>query len=171
MWQTQQLEYRVRKSVVAITNSAGEIKGTGFFITPEGLIITCWHVVERIDEGIFVDREDSLLEARLLSEMTIKEEDIDIAILVDKGQLASFSVPAFISLLEKTLRYRVDLVVLNRAGEVLKYEVRRTGKLIFERSPEIRKRFEVSSRKYYEDFLFLHTRYASNVLYGGTYGK
>ena len=98
-------------------------------------------------------------------------EDIDIAILVDNDQLGTFSVPSFISLLEKILHYRVDLVLLNRAGEVLKYEVRRTGKLIFERSPDIGKRFEISSRKTYEDFLFLHKKYVSNVLYGGTSGK
>ena len=98
-------------------------------------------------------------------------EDIDIALLVDEVKRESFSVPAFMSMLEKTLGCRVDVVVLNRAGEVLKYEVRRTGELAFERSPGIGKKFEISSRKSYEDFLFLHKKYVNKVLYGNANGK
>jgi predicted nucleotidyltransferase len=120
-------------------------------------------------------REIAIQAVYIFGSVSLQEDkepgDIDIAILVEEDQLPSFSVPSFISLLERTLRYPVDLVVLNRAGEVLKYEVRRTGKLIFERSPDIGKRFEISSRKYYEDFLFLHKRYVNNVLYGGRNGQ
>jgi len=60
---------------------------------------------------------------------------------------------------EKAMGCRVDVVVLNRAGEVIKYEVRRSGRLVFERSNEARKKFEIYSRKTYEDFLYLHKRY------------
>ena len=98
-------------------------------------------------------------------------EDIDIAVLLDDDKRESFSVPSFISLLEKSLQCRVDVVVLNRAGEVLKYEVRRKGELVFERSPDIGKKFEISSRKSYEDFLFLHKKYVNKVLYGSANGK
>jgi len=52
-----------------------------------------------------------------------KPGDIDIAVLLDDKYSQSFSVLSFISTLEKTIGNRVDLVVLNRAGEVLKYEV------------------------------------------------
>ena len=98
-------------------------------------------------------------------------EDIDIAVLVDDVELESFSVPAVMTLLEKTLGYPVDVVVLNRAGEVLKYEVRRTGTLVFERTPGIGKKFEISGRKSYEDFLFLHKKYVDKVLYGEADGQ
>ena len=97
-----------------------------------------------------------------------KEEpgDIDIAVLLERAHLQSFSIPSLISEFEKAVGCRVDVVVLNRAGEILKYEVRRSGKLIFERSPDIRKRVEIQGRKSYEDFLSLHKRYVRKVLYG-----
>ncbi|MBW2615838.1 MAG: nucleotidyltransferase domain-containing protein [Deltaproteobacteria bacterium] len=110
-----------------------------------------------------------------------KPSDIDIAVLLDDTHSQSFPILSFISSLEKSMGCRVDVVVLNRAGEVLKYEVRRSGKPVFERSPEARKRFEIYGRKTYEDFLFygrktyedflyLHKRYVNKVLYGGTNG-
>jgi len=101
-----------------------------------------------------------------------KEEpgDIDIAVLLERAHLQSFPIPSLISEFEKAVGCRVDVVVLNRAGEILKYEVRRSGKLIFERSPEMRKKVEIQGRKSYEDFLNLHKRYVRKVLYGGKNG-
>jgi len=101
-----------------------------------------------------------------------KEEpgDIDIAVLLDRAHLKSFPIPSLISEFEKAVDCRVDVVVLNRAGEILKYEVRRSGKLIFERSPQLRKKVEIQGRKSYEDFLNLHKRYVRKVLYGGKNG-
>ena len=99
-----------------------------------------------------------------------KPSDIDIAVLLDDTHLQSFPILSFISSLEKSMECRVDVVILNRAGEVLKYEVRRSGKPVFERSPEARKRFEIYGRKTYEDFLYLHKRYVNKVLYGGSNG-
>ena len=99
-----------------------------------------------------------------------KPGDIDIAVLIERTHLQSFPVPSLISEFEKALGSPVDLVVLNRAGEILKYEVRRSGKLIFERSPDIRKKVEMQGRKSYEDFLNLHRRYVRKVLYGGKNG-
>ena len=95
-----------------------------------------------------------------------KPGDIDIALLLDGAHLQSLSIPSLISQLEKSVECPVDVVVLNRAGEILKYEVRRSGKLIFERSPEMRKNAEIRGRKSYEDFLHLHKRYVRKVLYG-----
>lgn len=95
-----------------------------------------------------------------------KSSDIDVAVLLDETQSQSFSILSFISVLEKSLKCRVDVVVLNRAGEVLKYEVRRSGILVFERSSDIRKKFEIKGQKTYEDFLYLHNRYVRTVLYG-----
>jgi len=68
--------------------------------------------------------------------------------------------------LEKVYGSRVDVIILNHAGEMLKYEVRRSGRMVFERDSVKRKKFEISGRKRYEDFLYLHQRYAGVVLYG-----
>ena len=84
--------------------------------------------------------------------------DIDVAILLDDESAGSFPLLS------------LDVVVLNRAGEVLKFEIRRSGKLVFERSPRARKKFEIQGRKTYEDFLYPHERYVKNVLYGARNG-
>jgi hypothetical protein len=49
-------------------------------------------------------------------------------------------------------------------------EVRRSGRLVFDRMPVFRKKFEIQGRKSYEDFLYLHNRYVNAVLYGSRYG-
>jgi predicted nucleotidyltransferase len=120
--------------------------------------------------GLLCKAQKAVLAAYLFGSAVKKKgkklKDIDIAILLDEVHAKAFLLPSFISALEKTLGCRVDVVVLNRAGEVIKYEVRRNGTLIFERSPELRKKFEIQSRKTYEDFLFLHRRYVNKVLYG-----
>jgi predicted nucleotidyltransferase len=97
--------------------------------------------------------------------------DIDLAILLDETRKSQFSLLDFISTIEKKTGCDVDVVVLNTAGEVVKYEVRRHGRLIFERSSACRKAFEVRGRKSYEDFLYLHGRYVKSVLYGGADGR
>ncbi len=94
-------------------------------------------------------------------------KDADVAVLLNDSDAQSFELLSFITALEASLGCRADVVVLNRAGELLKYEVRRHGKLVFDRSPEFRKKFEIRSRKMYEDFLYLHNRYVKAVLYGG----
>lgn len=100
---------------------------------------------------------------------TNPESDIDIAILADS---ASSEHPVFplITALEKATGRRVDLVLLNRAEDLLRYEVRKHGRLLFERDSEARKAFEVRSRKSFEDFLHIHRRYVAKVLYGGKCG-
>ena len=96
--------------------------------------------------------------------------DIDVAILIDNASSEEFPVLSFISSLEKSCGCYIDLVILNRAGEILKHEVRRSGRLIYERDPERRKQFEIFGRKTYEDFLYLHRRHTASVLYGETHG-
>jgi predicted nucleotidyltransferase len=91
--------------------------------------------------------------------------DLDIAVLVKEASLNSFSLLSFSVLLHRICNREADVVLLNRAGELLKREVRRTGILVFERDAEARKRFEIMGRKSYEDFLHLHRRYAQRVLY------
>ena len=100
-----------------------------------------------------------------------KSSDIDIAVLLDDSKSAGFAALDFITMLEKQTACKVDLLVLNRADEVLKFEVRSRGRLIYERSREYRKRFELMSRKLYQDFLYLHRKYVKSVLYGGADGR
>ena len=92
--------------------------------------------------------------------------DIDLALLIEESRLQSFPFLEIMAELEKVSGRRVDVVLLNRAGDLLQHEVRRTGLLIFERDPIKRKGFEVIGRKQYEDFLYLHRRYTRKVLYG-----
>jgi uncharacterized protein len=92
--------------------------------------------------------------------------DIDVALLLESGQEGQFPLMAFIASLERELKKPVDVILLNRSGEVVKYQVRKYGRLIFQRDPIKRKRFEVISRKFFEDFLFLHRKYVGKVLYG-----
>ena len=94
------------------------------------------------------------------------ESDLDVALLLNEDRELEFSLFSFMSALERACECRADVVVLNHAGEILKHEVRRTGRLIFERDSAKRKQFEVSGRKGYEDFLYLHRKYAKAVLYG-----
>ena len=97
--------------------------------------------------------------------------DIDFALLVEPDQEGSFPLLEMMVELERLCGKTVDAVLLNRAGELLKYEVRRTGKLVFERDPLQRKRFEISGRKRFEDFLHQHRRYTRKNLYGQRHGQ
>lgn len=95
--------------------------------------------------------------------------DVDLAILVREPSV-DFPLLKFIVELEGALDYPVDVVVLNRAGELLKYHVRRDGRLLFDRDSRARKNFEIRSRKYFEDYQYLHNRYVNKVLYGDCRG-
>ncbi len=98
------------------------------------------------------------------------ERDLDVALLLNSIPGPDFSLLSFMSHLERACECRVDVVILNHAGEILKHEVRRTGRLVFERASDKRKQFEISSRKSYEDFLYLHRKYSEAVLYGRRHG-
>jgi predicted nucleotidyltransferase len=100
-----------------------------------------------------------------------RASDIDLAVLVELDHEESFPLLSFAASAERACGRPVDLVLLNRAGEVLKHQVRRYGSLIFERNPGKRKVFEIKGRKSYEDFLHLHRNYVRSVLYGKTEQK
>ena len=96
--------------------------------------------------------------------------DIDVALLVSENMLHHehyFDLLGFMSDLEKQTQRQVDAVILNRAGEVLKYEVRKKGQLVYDTDPAVRKSFEITGRKKFEDFMFMHRRYVEKVLYAG----
>lgn len=124
-------------------------------------------------------KHHEIITAYLFGSIADKEKktisDVDIALLFDTSiSFSSSEISAFlfsfISYLENKLKKRVDVVILNRAGEFLKYEVRKTGKLLVDKNSEKRKNFEIVSRKLYEDSLYLHNRYVNKVLYGGENG-
>lgn len=89
--------------------------------------------------------------------------DLDIAVLLDEKRETSFDFLEFKVALEQILDLEIDLVVLNQAGQVLKHQVRRDGKIAFDRHPEKRKHWEIMSRKFYQDFLHLHKIYMSRM--------
>ena len=93
------------------------------------------------------------------------QSDVDLAVLL-KSEESSFDLLDFIVTMERMLKLPVDAVVLNRAGEILKFQVRLHGVLLYERDAKIRKQFEIMGRKYYEDFQYLHRRYIKRTLYG-----
>lgn len=89
--------------------------------------------------------------------------DVDVAILLDEEQKQDFDSLQFIVDLEKALNRDVDLVVLNRAGEPIKHQVRRDGRIVFDRDPKRRKHWEIMSTKSYQDFLHLHAIYMNRM--------
>lgn len=93
------------------------------------------------------------------------DSDIDVALLLESDREQDFPLLSFAANLERAGGRDVDVVVLNRATELLKFQVRRHGRLIFERDAGKRKQFEVTSRKLFEDFRYLHERYVRKVIY------
>jgi predicted nucleotidyltransferase len=96
------------------------------------------------------------------------ESDVDVAVLLRQDTV--FPQLEVMALLEKKLGRRVELVVLNRATELLKHEIRKSSQLVFDRDSRARKQFDMRSRKYFEDFLYLHNRYVDKVLYRNSHG-
>ena len=95
--------------------------------------------------------------------------DIDMAVLLEEGKHGFLQLELQLEL-EDLFENPVDLVIMNRAGEIVKYHVRRDGKLLYEKDPGARKKFEIISRKYFEDYQYLHNRYVRKVLYGEKHG-
>ena len=89
--------------------------------------------------------------------------DVDIALLLDDHLKSNFPYLDFKVMLESVLNMDVDLVVLNNAGEILKHQVRKYGKVIYERDAKMRKQWEILSRKLYQDFLHLHNVYMKKL--------
>ena len=89
--------------------------------------------------------------------------DVDIALLLNDREESDFQYLEFKVKLERALNINVDLIILNNAGEILKHQIRKYGKIIFDSNPEIRKQWEVLSRKLFQDFLYLHYIYMKKI--------
>ena len=72
-----------------------------------------------------------------------KASDVDIALLLDDREASNFPYLEFKVTLERVLNKNVDLIILNQAGEILKHQVRKYGKTIYESDPKIRKQWKV----------------------------
>mgnify|MGYP006286494137 CR=1 FL=1 len=92
-----------------------------------------------------------------------ENSDVDVAILIAYGTEHAFDYLEFKVQLERRLNRDVDLVLLNQAGEIIKYLIRRDGVRVFERDPRKRKDWEIRSRKMYQDYLHLHQIYMQGM--------
>ena len=92
-----------------------------------------------------------------------KTSDVDIAFLLDDRDASNFPYLEFKVTFESILDKNVDLIILNHTGEILKHQVRKYGKIIYESNPKTRKQWEVLSRKLYQDFLYLHHIYMKKL--------
>lgn len=96
--------------------------------------------------------------------------DIDLAIFLCKFPgLDRLDLAATLS---AELRAVVDVTILNEASPAVRHQVLKTRILLIDRSPDERRRFEMITRKSYEDYLYLHTKYmkALRKKYGETHG-
>ena len=92
--------------------------------------------------------------------------DIDLAILLDRTippDLLSDIKLRLMREVEDAAGREVDLVFLGEADPVLEHQVRKYGRLLFERDRGERIRYEILSRKRYFDFLIYHRRYMKEL--------
>ncbi len=105
-------------------------------------------LVEKIRECCH--RDEAILAAYLFGSAVTGRmratSDVDLAVLARREHEIDFPFLAFAALLERECEHPIDLVLLNRAGELLKFQVRRYGRLIFERDATKRKEFEIIGR-------------------------
>ena len=79
--------------------------------------------------------------------------DLDLGVLFDEDPPATLEAPQFAleARLERSLGLRVDVVALNRASADLVHRVLRDGRIVLDRDPAARIRFEVRLRNEYFD--------------------
>jgi len=91
--------------------------------------------------------------------------DVDIAVLLE--ELPDDPLGFTLNLIDELsviLGDRVDLVFLNEAPPLLRHQVIKHGRVIYQRSEEERVRFEVKSEREYLDLRFLYHRYNQVLL-------
>ena len=85
-----------------------------------------------------------------------EESDIDIAVLIDEPRLKKKDIEKFRrKYYEASPRFslrRVDIVILNSAPVFLKYQVIKTGKILFDRNRKLRVGFTEKTITEYLDF-------------------
>jgi len=82
--------------------------------------------------------------------------DVDIAILLNTYFFAEGRLDLRLKIAEKLNKLfgrEIDVVILNTAGSLLKFQVVRDGKPVFERKKGVEKKFRLNSVKEYFDYL------------------
>lgn len=97
---------------------------------------------------------------------TRRDSDVDIAVLLARPLRSNRSLPYRLKLMadlgSALRRSDVEVVILNDASPLLAHRVLSKGKLIFERSPSARVRFQVRTASLYSDLIPMfetHIRY------------
>ncbi|AAM23974.1 putative nucleotidyltransferase [Caldanaerobacter subterraneus subsp. tengcongensis MB4] len=80
-----------------------------------------------------------------------KNSDLDIAVLLGGDYTLFEKLELIGDLVEIFKRDDVDLVILNEANSVLRHQVIKYGKIIFEESEDVRVDFEVKTLREYMD--------------------
>lgn len=119
----------------------------------------------------YLSHEKTVTAAYLFGSMakgkTTGESDIDLGLLLkdDFNLLANFDYKLrLIRELEELTSKRMDIVFINTADPILQYEIRKHGKLVFERDKQKRIAYEILARKMYFDFLPMHKKYISQIM-------
>lgn len=82
--------------------------------------------------------------------------DVDIAILLEQGVSAERVLDIRTDLmftLMKMVNKNVDVVILNRANVILRHQVVKHGKLLYEREKDLSCAYQVATLRDYEDYL------------------
>ena len=123
-------------------------------------------VVNKISSYL-VERHEEIIAVYLFGSFNAAEafSDIDLAILVD----SPLDDPLFIEIdleteLEKIVKYRLDVRILNKAPLSFCREVIRSGIVIVDRRPNSRADFQGKILKKYSDFMPFRRRYLYEVV-------
>ncbi len=90
-----------------------------------------------------------------------RDSDVDVAVLYDKSPPKTFdALPMRLEgSLERLFGRPVNVIPLNHASADLRHRVLRDGKLLLDRAPSLRIRFEVRTRNEYFDLQPILNRY------------
>lgn len=115
--------------------------------------------IKRVAGELFAEKKDVELVYLFGSEargQSVGSSDVDIAIFLKSMPSAEKRLELrtkISSELSKMLRREVEVVILNGAGCILKYQVIRDGKLMFERHEGAERTFRLATIKEYFDYL------------------
>jgi uncharacterized protein len=106
-----------------------------------------------------------------------RKSDVDLAVFLDPAVTIDEEGYGYLSVLTEELSAllgtRVDVVILNTAKTVLKYQVLKSGILLFTKSNETRRTFHERTIREYLDFkpaLKVQRQYLHKRLLNGTFG-
>ncbi len=97
-----------------------------------------------------------------------EKSDIDLALILEENfdYLANFDYKLKLTgKLEDMTGKTVDVVFMDKANPILQHQIRKYGRVIFERDRIKRIAAEVLSRKRYFDYLPMHKKYMEGILH------